>query len=152
MLCCVFSAQMFYRFPFHDHFLLKILYFIILCCSRIIRTIIKKLYGQNSAIITHQPASNHSDKKAEEFLVILYFVKNQSRKGGVSHSYYFCVPYCICCFFGLKIRWCWRNLRLERHSSCWHFRHLCCKLSRVLLHALGGWLDTYPLSLLRLLK
>lgn len=31
-------------------------------------------------MIAHQPASNSSDKKAEEFLVILYFVQNQSRK------------------------------------------------------------------------
>lgn len=36
-------------------------------------------------MITHQHASSPSDKKAEEFLVILYFVQNQSRKGGVSH-------------------------------------------------------------------
>lgn len=53
-------------------------------------------------MITHQPTSNPLDKKTEEFLVILYFV--QSRKGGVSHSNYYQVPYWICCFSGIKIQ------------------------------------------------
>lgn len=52
-------------------------------------------------MVTHKTASNPSDKKAEEFLVI--FMQNQSRKGGVSHCNYYHVPYWICCFFCIKI-------------------------------------------------